>query len=223
MKLLFLHIFSILFLIGCSNTVQKKIPLEDYTDKPKATEPVDLVPVTIEVEDDVPEQAPEIKVEVIKKPKIDNSIYFNQANLANQQQNTQEVRPYFSNKQKPVEIIENTQKLTKPKIEPPRDKVVKRKSTAISSKPAKVFMQKSNIASAQGKNNLANSYLDRAIGIAPDEPLLWHKKANLALKTGNYQQALNNAYKSNALLPEKPLQNLNLQIIEKAKSNLGIE
>jgi len=62
------------------------------------------------------------------------------------------------------------------------------------------LIEKARQASKRGRMSQADSFLERAIRIEPNNPLLWHYLAKLQLYQGHYQRAEGLAAKSSSLL-----------------------
>lgn len=75
-----------------------------------------------------------------------------------------------------------------------------------------------------GELDRAAAVLERALRIAPDDPLLWHRLASVRLRQGRVDQAEQLARKSNLLASSDPaLQARNWQLIADARRSRGDE
>jgi Tfp pilus assembly protein PilF len=69
----------------------------------------------------------------------------------------------------------------------------------------------------------AEGYLERAIGIEPRNPLLWHTLAQAKYRQGDYAQTVQLCLRSNALLPQAQLRRDNFRLMAEAYRRLGQE
>lgn len=73
----------------------------------------------------------------------------------------------------------------------------------------------------EGRSDAAVSTLERALGIAPTNGLVWSRLAELHLQQGHYAQAVQMATKSNVLVTQPALQAHNWRILALAKEATG--
>lgn len=67
----------------------------------------------------------------------------------------------------------------------------------------------------------AEGYLERAIRIEPQNPLLWHGLAQSKFQQDQYPQTIQMALKSNSCLPDRATEQSNWLLMEKAYRALG--
>jgi Tfp pilus assembly protein PilF len=84
------------------------------------------------------------------------------------------------------------------------------------------LLDKAKSEANAGEGEQAAATLERAIGIEPKNPWLWHRLAVLRLQQGHWQQALDLATKSNTLAGENArLLGGNWEVIASARQSLG--
>lgn len=67
----------------------------------------------------------------------------------------------------------------------------------------------------------AEKYLERAIRIEPQNPLLWHGLAQSKFQQDQYSQTIQMSLKSNSCLPDRATEQSNWLLMEKAYRALG--
>ena len=72
-----------------------------------------------------------------------------------------------------------------------------------------------------GDARKAEGYLERAIRIEPQNPLLWHVLAQSKFEQDQYPQTIQMSLKSNSCLPDRATEQSNWRLMEKAYRALG--
>lgn len=67
----------------------------------------------------------------------------------------------------------------------------------------------------------AEGYLERALRIEPQNPLLWHGLAQSKFQQGQYPQAIQMSLKSNSCLPDRATEQSNWLLMEKSYRAMG--
>ncbi len=92
------------------------------------------------------------------------------------------------------------------------------------SRPVGELLAKAELEHSAGQLSQAEATLERAMRIAPRDPLLWQRLAEIRLEQGDAQQAETLARKSNALVTlDTSLMHRNWQIIAQARRMRGDE
>lgn len=80
---------------------------------------------------------------------------------------------------------------------------------------------KAESASAAGRHDQASAYLERAIHIAPRNPVLWQNLAVVRYRQQRFEQAESLAMKSNSLSGEPALKRRNWSLIAASRRERG--